>query len=131
MATSYDFPPNINNLTLVEAVKVLILIWTGGSGTVPSTTGLTDTQLRASPVPVSLPAGTVRTFSLTAATGNGSVSAGAKSVAFSSSSDFSGTIAGAAFGASQTTGASADGADTIGAIAYTRAAGTLYIATLT
>lgn len=93
--------------------------------------GLTDTQLRATPVPVSLPAGTVRTFALVAAVANGSVAVGAKSVAFSSSSDFAGTITGAAFGASQTTGASADGADTIGAIAYTRTAGTLYIATLT
>lgn len=31
-----DFPPNINNLSLVEAVKALILIWTNGTGTVPS-----------------------------------------------------------------------------------------------
>jgi len=82
-------------------------------------------------IPVVPAGGVVRTFALTAATGNGSVSAGTKSVAFSSSSDFAGTIASATFGASQTTGASVDGADTIGAIAYTVSAGTLYIATLT
>lgn len=75
--------------------------------------------------------GTVRTAALTAAVASGSVTAGAKSVSFSSSSDFAGTIGGAAFGASQALVFAADGADTIGAIAYTRSAGTLYIATLT
>lgn len=75
--------------------------------------------------------GTTRTASLTAAVANGSVAANCKSVSFSSSSDFAGTIAGATFGASQALVFAADGADTIGAIAYTRSAGTLYIATLT
>ncbi len=78
-------------------------------------------------VPVTPSGGVVRTFTLTAATGNGSVAAGAKSVAFSSSSDFAGSITGAAFAASQAIGSAVDGADTIGAIAYTVSAGTLYI----
>jgi len=80
---------------------------------------------------VQIVGGVVRTFALTAATGNGSVATGKKAVAFSSSSDFAGTITAAAFGASQTVGVSADGPDTIGSIAYTVSAGTLYIATLT
>lgn len=78
-------------------------------------------------IPVVPAGGVERTFTLTAATGNGSVSAGAKSVAFSSSSDFAGTITGAAFAASQAIGAAVDGADTIGEIPYTVSAGTLYI----
>lgn len=116
----FTLPDWINDITAETALKLLLYWIFGGSAPTPG-----------GGLPVTPGGGTVRTFSLTAAVGNGSVTAGAKSVAFSSSSDFSGTIAGAAFGASQTTGASVDGADTIGVIAYTRSAGTLYIATLT
>lgn len=75
--------------------------------------------------------GTVRTAAVTVATGNGSVTAGKKSVSINSSSDFSGTVTGAALPASGVVTFAADGADTIGAIAYTISAGSLTIATLT
>lgn len=108
-------PADKNNVLLYKIARGIWGLFTGTGTAIPVTPG----------------GGAARTFALVAAVGNGTVAAGAKSVAFSSSSDFEGTIAGATFGASQTTGASVDGADTIGAITYTRAAGTLYIATVT
>jgi hypothetical protein len=117
-----DFPPNIANLSLVEAVKALILVWTGGSGTIPSSPG----------VPVIPGGGTARTLTSSAATASGSVTAGAKSVAFQTSSDWAGSVNGATRAVSQTFYVSVlNPADTLPAIAYVRTAGTLYIDVLT
>ena len=66
--------------------------------------------------------------STTASTG--SVPAGFKSVAFVTSSDWVGTIAGGSWPASASLSFSADQFRTLGGINYTRSAGTLYIATL-
>lgn len=76
--------------------------------------------------------GTQRTLTSTAATGSGSVAAGSKSVAFVTSSDWSGNINGVAFPASASKNISVISAgDTLPAIDYTRSAGTLYIDVLT
>lgn len=76
--------------------------------------------------------GSQRTLNSSAQTTSGSVSAGAKSVSFVTSTDWSGTINGAAFPASASKNLSViNSADTLPAIAYTRSAGTLYIDVLT
>lgn len=72
--------------------------------------------------------GVQRTIQSTAPTSGGSVTAGAKSVSFVTSSDFVGTINGAAFPASAAKSFSVPSpADTLPAIVYTISAGTLYI----
>lgn len=84
------------------------------------------------PVVLSSSGGKQRTPGFINAVASGTVIAGAASISFSSSSDFAGTILGNTFGASQAVAYSPPGPnDTIGAIAYTVSAGTLYIATLT
>ena len=76
--------------------------------------------------------GVQRTLASSAVTTDGTVSAGAKSVSFVTSSDFSGTINGAAFLASASKNiAPISPADTIAAIPYTVSAGTIYIDVLT
>jgi len=76
--------------------------------------------------------GVQRTLTSSAATASGSLAAGAKSIAIVTSSDFSGTINGAAFPAFASFNVSVDApANTLPAVAYTRSAGTLYITTLT
>lgn len=92
----------------------------GGSG------GLTDAQLRASAVPVSLPTGST-TESATAEVASGSVAAGALNVTFLASSDFAGTILGITFAAGATLTRTAPPGKTLGSIAFTRSAGTLNI----
>jgi len=74
--------------------------------------------------------GSQQTPALTAATSNGAVAAGFKSVGFVTSSDWVGTIAGASFPASASINYNADQYRTLAGINYTRSAGTLYIATL-
>lgn len=77
-----------------------------------------------------IPASVERVASATVVAVSGSVDAGAQSVGFLLSADFTGTIAGAAVtGASYTVFGpfAAKGADTLGAIAYTRSAGSLTI----
>lgn len=94
--------------------------------------GLTDTQLRATPVPVSPGGGTARTLTSSAVTSSGTVAAGAKSVAFQTSSDWSGSVNGATRAASETFYVSViNPADTLPAIAYVRSAGTLTIDVMT
>jgi hypothetical protein len=118
----YDFPPAIANLSLVEAVKVLILSFTGGTGTIPTSPG----------IPIIPGGGTARTITSSAVTASGSVAAGAKSVAFQTSSDWSGSVNGAARAASQTFYITVpNAADTLPAIPYVRTGGTLNIDVLT
>lgn len=62
-----------------------------------------------------------------AVTSGGTVMAGALSVSFVTSSDFSGTINGAAFPASASKSFNAPNGASLPSIAYTRSAGTLYI----
>lgn len=76
--------------------------------------------------------GVQRTLTSSAVTTDGTVSAGAKSVSFVTSSDFSGTINGVAFPVSASKNvAPISPADTIAAIPYTVSAGTIYIDVLT
>lgn len=70
----------------------------------------------------------VDTPSITAAIASGSVAAGAKSVSFTSSSDFVGTLLGVTFPANVSQGFSAQNGHKLSAIAFTMSAGTLYIA---
>lgn len=86
-----------------------------------------DSRIALGGVPVSPAAGVARTLTTTAAVASGSVAVGAKSIVFSSSSDWAGTIAGAAFPASTTVTVNAPFGDTLAAIAFTRSAGTLNI----
>lgn len=79
-------------------------------------------------IPASQQGGLVRAIVSTAPTSGGTVDAGAKSVSFVTSSDFSGTINGAAFPASAAKSFTViSPADTHPAIPYTISAGTLYI----
>lgn len=99
------------------------------TGTIAVSGPLTDAQLRATAVPVSLPADTAAVLTSTAAVANGTVTAGAKSVTFLPASDFVGTIDGIAYtGAEfQVVPFGAPEKKTLPAIAYTRSAGTLNI----
>lgn len=78
-------------------------------------------------IPVAPATGVSRTLTTTAAVATGTTAAGAKSIVFSSSSDWAGTIAGAAFPASTTITLNAPFGDTLAAVAFTRSAGTLNI----
>lgn len=83
-------------------------------------------------IPVAPGGGVARSLASSAVTTSGTVAAGAKSVAFQTSSDWSGSVNGAARGVSQTFFISVpNSADTLPAIAYVRSAGTLYIDVLT
>lgn len=75
--------------------------------------------------------GTPQTVARSVVSTSGSVTAGATSVTIFSSSDFVGTVAGAAFSASIAENFTAQPGSTLGAIAYTRSAGSLTISTIT
>lgn len=62
---------------------------------------------------------------------SGTIAAGAKSVSILASADFVGTVLTAVFTAGASVTYNATGINTIGAIAYTRSAGSLLVATLT
>ncbi len=115
MAAQPTFPSWIDQLSIEYAVKCLLLYFTGGVAPPSGNPGIGPTATLAS----------------SAATGNGSVPAGAKSVSFVTSSDWSGTINGAAFPASAAKSITPQQGSVLPAIAYTRSAGTLYIDTLT
>jgi len=68
------------------------------------------------------------TPSFEAAVVSGTVAAGARSVSFTSSSDFVGTVLGVSFPANVSMGFQAQLGHTLAALVYTRSAGTLYIA---
>jgi len=83
-------------------------------------------------LPVVPGGGVQRTLTSSAPTSGGTVSAGAKSVSFVTSNDFSGTINGAAFPTSAAKNVTPTSpADALPAIPYTISAGTLYIDVLT
>lgn len=95
-------------------------------------TALTDAELRATPVPVSLPAAVVRTPSITYddIVGTASVAAGARRIEFLLDSDFEGTIDGVAFSGADDYSVGpfvADGGNTLDAIDYEITAGGLRI----
>lgn len=74
---------------------------------------------------------TQRTCASSVVSTNGSVSAGKQSVQFVPSSDYTGTLLSAAWpGTNNPIGFSANGNDTLGAIAYTVATGSLTIVTI-
>ncbi len=85
----------------------------------------------ANPLPITQ-AATSRTCASSVVSASGSVTAGAQSVQFVPSSDFTGTLLGAAWpGGNNPVQFAANGNDTLGAIVYTRAAGSLTILTIT
>lgn len=117
----------------VEAEAVVLVDSTGAPITsLPVTGPLTDTQLRATAVPVSDVSTTARTCASTIVSASGTVAAGKQSVQFVPSSDFTGTLLGAAWpGTNAAIGFSANGNDTLGAIVYTRTTGSITILTIT
>lgn len=113
---------------LSAAVELILVALAGVSGG----SGLTDTQLRATAVPVSLPA-TARTPAVSLVTTNGTVASGKKIVDFIFSSDFTGTVLTVAFtgAADSVISFEAPPGDTLAAIAYTVTAGSIRIVTIT
>lgn len=113
----------------VDIPRVLSVDDNSGSLTVDGP--ITDTQLRASPVPVSLPA-TARTPASSIVAVSGTVTAGKQSVQFIPSNDFTGTLLGAAWpGINGDVGFSVTSPETLAAIAYTVVTGSLTILTVT
>lgn len=117
MPAQYVLPAWIDALSEEYAIKLLLYQATGGiapgSGNPPV-------------VPPAVTAGPAQ-----AAVGNGSVPAGKRAISFVTSSDWVGTINGAAFPASAAKSYEAPVGTSLPAIAYTRSAGTLYIDFLT
>ena len=96
-------------------------------------TGLTDTQLRAAPVPVTISgaaAAVVRTPTILSTTTTGTVAAGATSVGFSNEGTVAATVAGGALPAGRTVSFIAPDGDTLAAIAYTATGTTLVVASV-
>lgn len=89
-------------------------------------TGLTDTQLRATPVPVSF-SGSVKTPGLLVATAAGSVAAGAVEVSFLVTSATPVTVLGASLAQGEYVNYKAPVGSTLAAIAYDATGGTLKI----
>ena len=117
MPAQYDLPPWIDSLTVEYAVKLLLYgifgntAPSGGGGGIPVTPGT----------------GTQRTPTCTAAVVSGSTTVGVTRVTFVASSDFSGTVLGQAFAAGASLTFPTAPGDTLGAMAFTRSAGTLFI----
>lgn len=121
---AYTLPPWISNLTIDDAVKLQLLYLTGGIAP--------GANIPSAGLPVAPGGGSARTLTSSAVVASGSVAAGAKSVAFQTSSDWSGSVNGATRAVSQTFYVSViNPADTLPAIPYVRSAGTLYIDVLT
>lgn len=111
---TYTWPNWIDGLQLEAAVKLILLQITGG--TIPSGGSGGGGG-----------GGAAVTVESTAAAANGTVGAGASAISFVTSSDWSGTINGAAFPASASVSLNAPQGRSLPAVAYTRAAGTVYI----
>jgi hypothetical protein len=79
-------------------------------------------------IPLDSNPGGVQTPSFTTAVISGTVAAGAKSVSFTTSADWVGTILGTTFPANSSIGFYSQEGHSLDSLAYTRAAGTLYIA---
>jgi hypothetical protein len=122
-----NLSPEQVRLQILIALQALLAAGGGGGG--DATAANQATQITAEQaILAKLPAvGTSRTPACTAAVASASTSAGVKSVTFLASSDFSGTVLGQAFPASATLTFDAPNGDTLGAMAFTRAAGTLFI----
>lgn len=113
MPAQFILPAWLDALSIEYAVKLLLYQATGGvapgSGNPPA-------------VPPAVTAGPAQ-----AAITSGSVPAGKRAISFVTSSDWVGTINGAAFPASAAKSYEAPAGTSLPAIAYTRSAGTLYI----
>ena len=122
MASPAELPPWLSqNISVEWAVKLILYYLFGAT---PPTPG--------AGIPVTPGTGEARTLTSTTAAASGSVSAGAKSVSFVTSSDWSGSVNGATRGASLAFSVSViNPGDTLPAIAYVRSAGTLYIDVMT
>lgn len=150
----YVLPDWIENLSFEHALKLLLfgafgqnaptgtgvpVSPGGGSGVdnvnltqVNGSTIALGSAAAAASLPVVLANGVARTLTSTAATGNGSVTAGALSVSFLTSTDFAGTVNGVTRSTSQAINIAVTyPGDTLPVIAYTISAGTLYIDKLT
>ncbi len=100
----------------------------GGATAANQATQITAEQAILAKLPAT---GTSRTPSCVAAVASASTTAGSQSVTLLASSDFSGTVLGQAFAAGASLTFRANPGDTVAAMAFTRAAGTLFIYYLT
>lgn len=89
---------------------------------------LASWQTNGIPVNEDIIGTTPQTPTFDAVVASGSVAAGAKSVSFTSSADFAGSILGTPFPPNSSIGFSAQNGKSLSALVYTRSAGTLYIA---
>ena len=103
----------------------------GGAGTVEAKLRLMTTQLAS--LLTNTPAGVQRTLTSTVATTGGTVALGAKSVSFTFSADYAGSVNGATIDPSVTGSKSfsAPGQDTLPAIVYTCTAGSVTVDVMT
>lgn len=122
-STRYVLPDWIENLSFEHALK--LLLYGAFGSTAPTGTGVPTTGGGGGSTPVS------QTVAGSSAVASGSTSSGIANVTFVASSDFAGTVAGQPLAAGASLTFRASQSNTIGAIAYTRSAGTLYIYTLT
>ena len=96
----------------------------------PVTGPLTDAELRAAPVPVSLPAGGSRAAGLATVTTAGATPAGAYMVSFKNTGSTDVTVAGGTLAPGEIVTYQSNGSDTIGSVLYDATGGTLQIADL-
>lgn len=119
--------PEEQDTTMRTTQKIHIMLWDllNGTGSFPN--GL--------PVDLTPAGGGVqRTVAIATVSTSGSVAAGARSVEFLFSSDFAGTVDGETFAGATDYSLGplvAPQGDTLGAIAYTRSAGSIRIVTIT
>jgi len=144
MTMPYPAPLNCTaNITgsgvgTVIFVDYPVIPWTsaqgGGGGNIPDplpvTGPLTDDELRASPLPVSLPAKTALTATMAVASAAGNTVAGARMVSFENTGTGDATVAGGVLSAGKIVTFEAPSDSTISAIAYDGTGTTLQIATL-
>jgi hypothetical protein len=121
-------PFNGQTIALVEIspdgkghMPVVRLLGDDPSTSPTAPTGLTDAELRASPVPMTI-AGAARTPSMITETSAGTVAAGALSVSFANIGTASATVAGGAPPKGYSVTFDAPKGDTLAAIAYTASA---------
>ncbi len=89
---------------------------------------LASWQTNGIPINEDIAAADPQTPTFIAAVLSGTVAAGAKSVSFTSSADFAGSILGTTFPPNSSIGFAAQDGHSLSALVYTRSAGTLYIA---
>lgn len=126
-----DAPLVAGSYEVVQAPEVVVVAGAAASGGGGTTNGLTDAQLRAAPVPVTISgaaATVVRTPALLSTTTTGTVAAGATSVGFSNEGTVAATVAGGSLPAGRTVSFIAPDGDTLAAIAYIATGTTLVVA---